>query len=122
MVAVADEHLLTPRGLRSLSPQDPAYRSHYHGDPWSRDGANHQGIVWDWLIGPFITALCRVHGDVEERQRAYTAQLDALKHDITALRTDAFKQLSDMRVPVMTCGPSHSALHTTNVRDDGRIN
>jgi len=68
MVAVADEHLLTPRGLRSLSPQDPAYRSHYHGDPWSRDGANHQGIVWDWLIGPFITALCRVHGD-EGRQR-----------------------------------------------------
>ena len=68
MIAVADEHLLTPRGLRSLSPQDPAYRSHYHGGPWSRDGAYHQGIVWGWLIGPFITALCRVHGD-EGRQR-----------------------------------------------------
>ncbi len=68
MIAVADEHLLTPRGLRSLSPQDPAYRSHYHGDPWSRDGAYHQGIVWGWLIGPFITALYRVHGD-EGRQR-----------------------------------------------------
>ena len=67
-IAVADEHLLTPRGLRSLSPQDPAYRPHYHGDPWSRDGAYHQGIVWGWLIGPFITALCRVHGD-EGRQR-----------------------------------------------------
>ena len=57
MIAVVSEHLLTPRGLRSLSPQDPAYRSHYHGDPWSRDGAYHQGIVWGWLIGPFITAL-----------------------------------------------------------------
>ncbi len=68
MIAVVAEHLLTPRGLRSLSLQDPAYRSHYHGDPWSRDGAYHQGIVWGWLIGPFITALCREHGD-EGRQR-----------------------------------------------------
>ena len=45
MIAVVAEHLLTPRGLRSLSPQDPAYRSHYHGDPWSRDRAYQQGIV-----------------------------------------------------------------------------
>jgi len=37
MIAVVAEHLLTPRGLRSLSPQDPAYRSHYHGDPWCRE-------------------------------------------------------------------------------------
>ena len=70
-LAVADEHLLTPRGLRSLSPRDPAYRSRYHGDPWERDGAYHQGIVWGWLIGPFITALCRVHGEAG-RKRART--------------------------------------------------
>jgi predicted glycogen debranching enzyme len=68
LLKVVDEHLLTPRGLRSLSPRDPAYRAHYLGGPWERDGAYHQGIVWGWLIGPFITALVRVHGD-EGRQR-----------------------------------------------------
>ncbi len=62
ILALVEEHLLTPRGLRSLSPADPAYRAHYHGGPLERDGAYHQGIVWGWLIGPYLTALCRVHG------------------------------------------------------------
>jgi hypothetical protein len=82
-----------------------------------RADRTNPAALWDAM-----EQLCRVHGDVEERQRAYTTQLDEIKRDITNLRTDAFKQLSDMRVPVMTCGPSHSALYTTNVRDDGRIN
>ena len=71
ILAVADEHLLTPRGLRSLSPTDPAYRARYHGGPYERDGAYHQGIVWGWLIGSFLTALCRVHG-TEGQQRGRT--------------------------------------------------
>ena len=62
ILALVEEHLLTPRGLRSLSPADPAYRAHYCGGPRERDGAYHQGIVWGWLIGPYLTALCRVHG------------------------------------------------------------
>jgi predicted glycogen debranching enzyme len=55
--------LLTPCGLRSLSPDDPAYIPHYGGDQTSRDGAYHQGTVWAWLIGPFIEAHIDVHGD-----------------------------------------------------------
>mgnify|MGYP001166878550 FL=1 len=60
--ATVDTHLYTPRGLRSLSPRDPAYRSRYEGGPWERDGSYHQGIVWGWLMGPFLTALARIHG------------------------------------------------------------
>ncbi len=63
LFAVVDEHLYTPRGLRSLSPRDASYRSSYLGGPWERDGAYHQGIVWGWLIGPFLTALARLHGE-----------------------------------------------------------
>ncbi len=63
LFAVVDEHLYTPRGLRSLSPSDASYRSRYLGGPWERDGAYHQGIVWGWLIGPFLTALARLHGE-----------------------------------------------------------
>jgi predicted glycogen debranching enzyme len=68
---VVDRHLFTPRGLRSLSPKDPAYRPVYIGGPWERDGAYHQGTVWGWLMGPFITALVKLHGQAG-RQRAAT--------------------------------------------------
>jgi glycogen debranching enzyme len=63
-VLEAVEHeLLTPMGLRSLSPRDPKYRGRYEGDVKSRDSAYHQGTVWPWLMGPFLTAYVRVHGD-----------------------------------------------------------
>ena len=49
------------RGIRSLSPHDPAYRPRYEGGVTSRDSAYHQGTVWPWLFGPFITAYLKVH-------------------------------------------------------------
>jgi len=54
-------HLLTPVGLRSLSPAAPDYRGRYDGDLHSRDVAYHRGTVWPWLIGPFVDARLRVH-------------------------------------------------------------
>ena len=48
-------------GLRSLAAGHPDYRGVYAGDRVQRDGAYHQGTVWGWLIGPFITAYRRVH-------------------------------------------------------------
>src|SRR5256886_8542436 len=53
--------LVTPVGLRTLSPDDPNYKPIYAGDLRSRDGAYHQGTVWAWLIGPFIDAWLKVH-------------------------------------------------------------
>jgi len=61
VVQVAERQLLTPYGLRSLAPTDPAYRGRYEGDPHSRDSAYHQGTVWPWLIGPFVRAYLRVN-------------------------------------------------------------
>ena len=55
------EHLLTPYGLRSLSPSDANYKGRYAGDPVSRDSAYHQGTVWPWLMGPFLTAYLKTH-------------------------------------------------------------
>ena len=48
--------LLTPIGLRSLTPDDPAYRPYHRGGPADRDAAYHQGTVWPWLIGPYVDA------------------------------------------------------------------
>jgi predicted glycogen debranching enzyme len=63
---VVQRHLLTPYGLRSLTPGHPDYKPQYTGDLRARDAAYHQGTVWAWLIGPFIDAWLRVYpGDFE---------------------------------------------------------
>ena len=66
VVSVVERELLTPVGLRSLSPRDSRYRGHYGGDSWSRDSAYHQGTVWGWLLGPFLGAYLNVHGESDE--------------------------------------------------------
>ncbi len=48
--------LLTPLGLRSLAPEDPAFKAVHRGGPSERDAAYHQGTVWPWLIGPYVDA------------------------------------------------------------------
>ncbi len=56
-LAKVREHLLTPYGLRTLSPHDPAYCPVFAGGPVSRDSAYHQGTVWPWPLGPYALAL-----------------------------------------------------------------
>lgn len=58
--------LLTPLGLRSLAPDDPAYRPYHRGGPAERDSAYHEGTVWPWLIGPYVDAARRVGGETDE--------------------------------------------------------
>ena len=64
VVNKVEEELLTPFGLRSLSPRDTRYVGTYIGSPHARDSAYHQGTVWAWLIGPFVDAYRRVHSRV----------------------------------------------------------
>jgi predicted glycogen debranching enzyme len=61
VLEVVRDELLTPYGLRSLSPHHPDYKPAYDGDLRARDAAYHQGTVWAWLIGPFIDAWMKVH-------------------------------------------------------------
>jgi len=64
IVETVEARLLTPVGLRSLAPSSPGYVGRYGGGVHQRDSAYHQGTVWPWLIGPFVEAWVRVHGDV----------------------------------------------------------
>ena len=79
VVSACKDKLLTPFGLRSLSPGNPDYKSKYDGDLRSRDAAYHQGTVWSWLIGPFVDAWLRVHpGDYQTARgflKAFSAHL-----------------------------------------------
>ncbi len=59
----AKNELLTPRGLRSLSPRFPEYKGKYWGNHQERDQAYHQGTVWPWLLGPFADAWLGLYGE-----------------------------------------------------------
>ncbi len=63
ILLVIERELLTPRGLRSLSPGDPRYAGRYEGDSRSRDSVYHQGTVWPWLMGSYITAYVKTFGE-----------------------------------------------------------
>jgi predicted glycogen debranching enzyme len=74
IVAVATEELLTPFGLRTLSPKDPAYIGRYEGGPAERDRAYHQGTVWPWLMGPYTTARLKT-GQSSKKERDEAREL-----------------------------------------------
>jgi predicted glycogen debranching enzyme len=83
VVDVVQRHLLTPYGLRTLAPGDPEYRGRYTGGPYIRDGAYHQGTVWPWLMGPFITAYLRVNGGSPAARQQAEAWLSSLKDHLS---------------------------------------
>ncbi|HVR28346.1 MAG TPA: amylo-alpha-1,6-glucosidase [Thermoanaerobaculia bacterium] len=62
IVETAERELLTPLGLRTLSPSSPDYAGRYSGGPRERDRAYHQGTVWPWLLGFYVEACLRARG------------------------------------------------------------
>ena len=69
VLAAVGGRLLTPYGLRTLDRDDPRYQPAYRGDQRNRDAAYHMGMVWPWLLGPYLEAHLRVHGDREAVRR-----------------------------------------------------
>lgn len=59
---VVKRHLLTPRGLRTLSPRNPLYKGRYGGNQRERDEAYHQGTVWVWPLEHYVKARFDVLG------------------------------------------------------------
>ncbi|HBH80300.1 MAG TPA: hypothetical protein DDY39_10775, partial [Nitrospira sp.] len=69
VLQLVKEQLLTPVGLRTLSPQDRRYRPRYEGGPRERDSAYHQGTVWPFLLGCFVTAWVSTFGRTSKTKR-----------------------------------------------------
>jgi glycogen debranching enzyme len=78
---VVRERLLTPFGLRSLTPGHKDYRARYEGDMYNRDAALHQGTVWPWLMGPFIDAWLKTRPDELEAAQGFLAAFAEHLHD-----------------------------------------
>jgi predicted glycogen debranching enzyme len=95
VVDVCAAELLTAFGLRSLSPRDPAYRGRYAGGPAERDGVYHQGPAWGWLLGAFVLAHLRVHGD----RAAARAFLAPLAHHVSDAGLGSIAEVFDGDAP-----------------------
>jgi predicted glycogen debranching enzyme len=100
VVAAVEGDLLTPAGLRSLQPGEPAYAPVYRGDMRERDGAYHQGTVWGWLIGPFIEAWARARGDSPDvRHEARARFLVPFLEHYGASTTGQISEIADADAP-----------------------
>jgi len=104
VVEKVGEHLLTPFGLRSLAPNDRKYRGCYTGGPTERDGAYHQGTVWPWLLGPFITAYVKVNGRSEEARRQAQTWLSPLESHLSEAGLGHISEIFEGDAPHRPCG------------------
>jgi predicted glycogen debranching enzyme len=101
VVEVVQEKLLTPVGLRSLSPDDPKYKRAYDGDLRARDAAYHQGTVWAWLIGPFVDAWLKVHPKETDAAMQF---LDGFKPHLGQAAIGTISEVFDAETPYIPRG------------------
>lgn len=81
VVDVVRRELLTPLGLRTLATNEPGYKPRCVGGPYERDSAYHNGTIWPWLIGPYLSAYLRVSGSSGPAQAQARVWLEPLlKH------------------------------------------
>ena len=104
VVATVERELLTPYGLRSLAPNDPHYCPHYTGDIPSRDGAYHQGTVWAWLLGPFLTAYLKVNRNSAKARQQAAAWLSAFDGHLHEAGLGQVSEIFDADAPHLPRG------------------
>jgi len=99
VVEVVQRELLTPYGLRTLSPADSRYVPHFRGDARSRDSAYHQGSVWPWLLGPFITAYVKIADDAGAARRQAAVWLEPLRRHLSEAGLGHVSEIFDAEPP-----------------------
>lgn len=92
-VVRAVDGLVTPFGMRTLSLDDPKYRSRFEGSMMERDAAYHNGTVWPWLIGPYCEAHLRAHA-FSEASREHCAR--CITPLVESLSTGCLGQIAEV--------------------------
>ncbi len=94
---VVESELLTPRGLRSLSPKNEDYKGVYEGNQEKRDLAYHQGTVWPWLLEHFVKGYLRVHK--KSGQTAMKRIYDGFEDDLSSRGIGSISEIYDGNPP-----------------------
>ncbi|WP_406657797.1 amylo-alpha-1,6-glucosidase [Methanolobus sp. ZRKC2] len=99
IVDVITRELLTPYGLRTLSPSDPNYIGNYQGDTLHKDRAYHNGTVWPWLLGPYITAYTKINEYSKNSREDMELLLNALKKHLDEAGIGTISEVFDGNAP-----------------------
>jgi predicted glycogen debranching enzyme len=103
-LATVERTLLTPLGPRSLDPAHVAFQSRYTGDQRARDGAYHQGMVWPWLIGPYLDARLRLAADPAERDRVRAWMRGPFRDHLLAAGLGSISEIAEPLAPFQPAG------------------
>lgn len=98
------KELYTAYGLRSLSPQSKEYAGIYAGDQWKRDGSYHQGIVWTWPLGQFITAYVKVNGHSKKAKEMALRFIEPFKEHLEDGCLGSISEIFDGDEPLIPRG------------------
>jgi predicted glycogen debranching enzyme len=99
VVQAVEEHLVTAVGVRTLAPLDPQYRPRYEGSVVDRDGAYHQGTVWPFLLGVFVTAWIKTHGKTAASKKKGRAFLAGLQQHVSDACLGQVSEIFDAEPP-----------------------
>ncbi|MCU1311620.1 MAG: putative glycogen debranching enzyme [Candidatus Angelobacter sp.] len=104
VIDVVERELLTPIGLRTLSPKDPRYIGNYDGDQRERDSAYHQGTVWPWLMGPFVEAFLKVNANSPESRKKMSALVNGVEAHLETAGLGSVSEILEGDAPHRPCG------------------
>jgi glycogen debranching enzyme len=99
VITAVQKVLLTPMGLRTLAPGSPGYHGRCAGDQRARDMAYHQGTVWPWLIGPFVSGYVKVHGNTPSARKEAMAFIEPFKAHLRQAGLGSISEIADAEPP-----------------------
>ena len=99
VVEKVETELLTPVGLRSLSPENKDYKPIYIGSPFERDSAYHQGTIWAWLIGAFVDAYRKVHSNERKTEARVNQILESFEQQLCEAGIGQISEIFDADAP-----------------------
>jgi predicted glycogen debranching enzyme len=99
VLETVERELLTPVGLRTLNRSDSRYRPTYGGDQYHRDSAYHQGTVWPWLLGPYVSAYVRVNGGTEQARAKAHELLRGIEQHLSEAGLGQISEIFDADSP-----------------------
>ena len=105
--------LVTTRGIRTLSPKNPRYRSRYDGNQIERDTATHNGCTRPWLLGAYVAASFKIHGASFAREAQ--ALIDGFQEDLNIHGIAAVAEIYDGDPPYIPHGAINSALSVSEI-------
>ena len=110
---IVTKELLTPKGIRSLSPKSGGYNPNYVGPQTQRDQAYHQGTAWPWLMGFYLEAYLRIYkmSGISFVER----QLIGFEEEITAHCIGTISELFDGNPPFKGRGAISFAMNVGEI-------